>query len=240
MLNKLSIFMPHIIRLIYKKIKTSYLQKKWSHNSDRRVIDWNWEKTNFNRIAAVSLLTNKFKNPSYLEIGCDTNFLFNSIASSKKIGVDPCSGGNVKMTSDEFFKSNKTKFDVVFIDGLHTYEQVRRDVINAIRFLNPGGWIGLHDMLPSDWIEQHVPNISMGPWTADGWKVAFELKETEGIEFKILKIDKGVGIIKLNEDNVNLKDFRDQLIQKKYSYYYDNLKNLPIYDWEDAQEWLRS
>ncbi len=240
MSNKLSLFIPPIISFLYKKIKISYLQKKWSHNSDRRVLDWDWEKTNFNRIAAVSLLINKFKNPSYLEIGCQTNALFNSIASSKKIGVDPCSGGNVKMTSDEFFKSNKTKFDVVFIDGLHTYEQVRRDVINAIRFLNPGGWIGLHDMLPSDWTEQHVPNISMGPWTADGWKVAFELKETEGIEFKILKIDKGVGIIKLNEDNVNLKDFRNQLIQKKYSYYYDNLKHLPIHDWEDAQEWLRS
>ena len=37
----------------------------------------------------------------------------------KKIGVDPVSGGNLRMTSDHFFKENKEKFDLIFIDGLH-------------------------------------------------------------------------------------------------------------------------
>ena len=51
------------------------------------------------------------------------------------------------MTSDEFFELNNEKFDFVFVDGLE-HDQVRRDVENALRCLNPGGYIALHDMLP--------------------------------------------------------------------------------------------
>ena len=37
-------------------------------------------------------------------------------------------GGNMKITSDDFFKQNKNKYDCVFIDGLHIYDQVKRDI----------------------------------------------------------------------------------------------------------------
>ena len=37
------------------------------------------------------------------------------------------------MTSDTFFKNNKDKFDVIFLDGLHTYEQTIKDINNAIK-----------------------------------------------------------------------------------------------------------
>ena len=52
-----------------------------------------------------------------------------------KIGVDPERGGNVRKTSDNFFKNNKKEFDVIFIDGLHIYEQCRKDVINSLKVL---------------------------------------------------------------------------------------------------------
>ena len=32
------------------------------------------------------------------------------------------------MTSDEFFIQNKNTFDLIFIDGLHIYEQVIKDI----------------------------------------------------------------------------------------------------------------
>ena len=64
--------------------------------------------------------------------------------------------------SDDFFKTSKDKFDVIFIDGLHTYDQVRRDVINSIKHLKEGGYIALHDMLPRNWKEQHIPIITGG------------------------------------------------------------------------------
>ena len=177
-----------------------------------------------------------------MEIGCASNSLFDSVPVQKKIGVDPSSGGNVRKTSDDFFKTNDINFDVIFIDGLHTYEQVRRDIINSIKSLNDngGGWIALHDMLPRNWIEHHVPIVAKGAWTGDVWKVAFELIETKDIEFKIIKIDHGVGVIKVLNTKATLKNLKDDLLDKEFSYYYENLNKLPITDWEKAQSWLRS
>jgi hypothetical protein len=207
---------------------------------DTRSLDWEWGKTNYNRIAVVNVLVRNFDNPAYLEIGCASDILFNSIPAQNKIGVDPTSGGNIRKTSDDFFKENKSRFDVIFVDGLHAYEQVRRDVINSINSLNDGGWIALHDMLPRNWKEEHVPRIAQGPWTGDVWKVAFELSQTEGIEFKILKIDYGVGVIKPLRKDVKLTDLTNELLGKQFSYYYDNISKLPIVEWHDAQDWLRS
>jgi hypothetical protein len=217
--------------------------KEWAHHADERVLDWDWRKVHFNRIALVNLLVSKFRDPTYLEIGCASDALFNSVSARQKVGVDPSSGGNVRQTSDDFFKTNKTRFDVVFIDGLHTYEQVRRDLVNSINSLNEGGWIALHDMLPRNWIEHHVPYIPIEPqgaWTGDVWKVAFELTQTEGIDFRILKIDHGVGVIRVLKQAAKLRDLRSELLPKEFSYYYDNLNKLPIVEWDDAQAWLLS
>jgi len=226
------------------KLTASYnrkrLLKKWSHHADPRSLDWDWSKTHYNRIAVVNLLLSHFDNPAYLEIGCHLNTLFDSVPTMNKIGVDPSSGGNTRLTSDEFFKINNDRFDVVFIDGLHTYEQARRDIINSINTLNPGGWIAVHDMLPSNWIEQHVPIITNKAWTGDVWKTAFELKDTDGIQFKIIKIDYGVGVIKVIDPNVTLKDSTSVLQNQEFSYYYDNLEKLPIIEWDAALKWLRS
>ncbi len=108
-------------------------------------------KVNFNRIALVNLLVSKKSDCAYLEIGCATNDLFNAVPALNKIGVDPQAGGTVRKTSDDFFLANETNFDVVFIDGLHTYDQVRKDVVNSIKFLNPGGWIRFTRYLPGNW-----------------------------------------------------------------------------------------
>jgi hypothetical protein len=230
---------PKIIRRLYDNLQYRFLLKKWNFHADNRKFDWNWKDDNFNRIAVVNVLVSKFSNPAYLEIGCAGNALFNSVPVLNKIGVDPASGGNIRKTSDEFFESNQLKFDVIFIDGLHTYEQVRRDIINALQCLNQGGWIALHDMLPRDWIEQHVPIISRGAWTGDVWKVAFELCNTDGIDFKILKIDHGVGVIKILDKNVKLKNLLHELSSKEFSFYYDHIDNLPLVDWEEAYDWLK-
>jgi len=129
---------------------------------------------------------------------------------------------------------------VIFIDGLHTYEQARRDVINSIKCLKENGWIALHDMLPRDWTEHHIPVVTRDVWCGDVWKVAFELSQTDGIDFKILKIDYGVGVFRVLKRDVVLKDLTGELRDKEFSYYYDNIKALPVVDWKDAQQWLRS
>ncbi len=233
--------MPSLKQILFPhqaKTKFLKLQKQYQHHAYEKTIDWGWESINYNRIALVNLLVSKFKICDYLEIGCNTNNLFDSVPVKNKIGVDPFAGGNVRKTSDDFFQENNNKFDVIFIDGLHTYEQVRVDVINSIKALNPGGWIALDDMLPRDWIEQHVPIVSPSYWTGDVWKVAFELANTNGIDFKILKIDNGVGVFKLNSHNPILADMQGDLSNKQFSYFYENLNKLPILDWQDAQSWL--
>jgi hypothetical protein len=235
--------MPSLKQILlpnHNKAKFLKLQKQFQHHAYEKSLAWNWRSINYNRIALINLLVSNFQNCDYLEIGCNTNNLFDSVPVKNKIGVDPFAGGNIRKTSDDFFSENAAKFDVIFIDGLHTYEQVRLDVINAIKTLKPGGWIALHDLLPRDWIEQHVPVISSSNWTGDVWKVAFELSKTNGVDFKILKIDNGVGVFKLTSPSPQLLDMTAELGGKQFSYFYENLSQLPILEWDEAQSWLKN
>ena len=113
--NMVSQAMLAFFRRFVARIKHLYLLIKWGNHVDHRSLNWDWSKTNFNRIAVVNLLLNKFTNPNYLEIGCASNNLFNSVPANNKIGVDPSSGGNVRKTSDDFFRTNDVNFDVIFL-----------------------------------------------------------------------------------------------------------------------------
>lgn len=46
----------------------------------------------------------------------------------------------------EFVRNLNRTFDVVFIDGDHTYEGVSADVINYSKFVSPGGYLIMHDI----------------------------------------------------------------------------------------------
>ena len=96
--------------------------------------------------------------------------------------------GNYRGTSDEFFKQNKNNFDCIFIDGLHTYKQVKNDILNSIKFLNEDGVILVHDCLPANFYQQAVPRCKM-LWTGDVWKSIVELKP------KIISMHVFVGLI---------------------------------------------
>ena len=128
-----------MLKNYYKQVPAQEIHKelkeKYSNFCDT-IIQIDWDKILFNRVSFIIAATQKFSNCRYLEIGCDNNICFNSIPVINKIGVDPDRGGNIKDTSDNFFKNNKNRFDVIFIDGLHIYEQCRRDVINALKVLD--------------------------------------------------------------------------------------------------------
>jgi hypothetical protein len=95
---------------------------------------------------------------SYLEIGVDYGTTFNQVKLQRKVGVDPLfkvpasqlDGATFNLRSDDFFRSNTERFDCVFIDGLHTYEQSKRDFLHAQACLNPGGIVILDDCFPAD------------------------------------------------------------------------------------------
>jgi len=236
------LFLPRLVKYLSKPLirwaKNRVLYIPYRKDFDPRLMTWSWD-LNYNRVAIVNLLISKFQNPKYLEIGCDKNELFSAVSANLKSGVDPKQGGNIRKTSDDFFEKNQEFFDVIFIDGLHTYEQCRKDVVNSLKFSKVGSWIALHDLLPNNWVEQHVPPVRTGGvWTGDVWKVAFELLETEGILFKILELDHGVGVFKVLSPNVMLKDRFIELSNQNYSYFHSHHKILPIIGYKEFQSLL--
>ncbi len=62
----------------------------------------------------------------------------------------------LRMKSDEFFKHNKDKFDLIYIDGNHLYEFVMRDISNSLNFLNTEGLIILDDYGTVGWWKDGV------------------------------------------------------------------------------------
>lgn len=93
----------------------------------------------------------KYGYKSYLEIGVLIGTTFNSVQCENKIGVDPDPKipSTIPVTSDEFFQTNTTKFDIVLIDGCHEKNQVYNDFKNSFRFLNDNGVIIFHDINPT-------------------------------------------------------------------------------------------
>jgi predicted O-methyltransferase YrrM len=50
-----------------------------------------------------------------------------------------------KKSDDAILDLKKQKYDFVYIDGLHTYDQVKKDINNYKDIVKPGGFIGGHD-----------------------------------------------------------------------------------------------
>ena len=162
---------------------------------------------------------------SYLEIGCFNNECFDEINVFKKIGVDPLKGGTIRKTSDEFFRVNKEKFDIIFIDGLHEYKQIKRDILNSIEFLNEGGIILCHDSLPEKYSDQTVP-YSLGVWSGDVWKSIVEFRTLKGLDTCVCTIDRGVTVIKVRQNN-NLLDLKEKNFEKlSFKFYLKNYSQI--------------
>ena len=186
---------------------------------------FNYDWSNYpGRFEIIQKIIDKKKYENYLEIGCDKDSNFSKIKVKNKIGVDPLSGGNLKMTSNDFFKNNKTFFDCIFIDGLHIYEQVRKDILNSIKFLNPNGIIILHDCMPLKIWNQIVPKM-YGHWNGDVWKAIVEARTMKDIDTYTCKADHGLGMI-FKRKNKNLLSLDITNFKKlKFKDYYINHKN---------------
>lgn len=166
------------------------------------------------RSAIINKIISKYNliNPKYLEIGVWTGNTFKDVNTIFKDGVDPgqyCNSEcvNYKITSDDFFKNHiKTKYDIIFIDGLHTAYQVSKDIFNAVNNLNPGGWIILDDVFPHCEYEQKRLNLrKSGAQTGDVWKAVYNILDdiiemSEVIYFET-KTERGSFIFKLKNTN---------------------------------------
>ena len=189
-----------------------------------KTIKYNWESFP-RRYDIINKIIIKRNYTSYLEIGCFKDETFNRVNIKKKIGVDPVSGGNLRMTSDQFFIENKEKFDLIFIDGLHVYEQVIKDIFNSIKVLKENGIILVHDCLPRKlWYQ--TPTRMSDTWNGDVWKAIVECRTLENIDTYTCLADEGIGVIKVQKNNnllnINLSNFKNL----KYKEYYTNRESL--------------
>lgn len=160
---------------------------------------------------------------TYLEIGYYKGWSFDRVECAFKVAVDPnpCKtpdqekvitgsminlgeeegilGMIYKKTSDEFFNQidPTSRFDLIFIDGLHESSQVDRDIQNALRHLNPGGTIVMHDCNPSRY-EMTTTGTVNGEWTGDVYKsfIRFRDRYEDKCRSYCVDTDYGVGVIK--------------------------------------------
>src|SRR5687768_11254529 len=121
-----------------------------------------------------SVIRKKGRDLTYIEIGVRNGKCFLFTEATRRIAIDPVfkiekrtywnaykhkpwqwlRDSFYSVTSDEFFKQKddllkKHKPSVVFIDGLHTYDQAFRDVEHALKAMDENGVIIMHDCNPN-------------------------------------------------------------------------------------------
>jgi hypothetical protein len=117
------------------------------------------------RAEVVQGFLDAYPAPRYLEIGVNEGATFHALKAARRVAVDPAFLFDVgaaraehpdaayhATTSDDFFArvaDPAERFDVVYLDGLHTFEQTLRDLLNALAFTHPASVIVVDDVLPN-------------------------------------------------------------------------------------------
>ncbi len=214
------------------QLKLNYLFQKLFGEKDLGNIGFNFDNKP-NRKDIIQQIIDIKKYKSYLEIGCDNDELFNFIKCDKKIGVDPEKGGNIRSTSDEFFYKNQVSFDLIFIDGLHEFEQVCKDIENSLNFLNKNGIILLHDCLPNNVYQQIVPRCKR-TWNGDVWKAIVKYRTDDNLDTYTCNADSGLGVIfrrkNKNKLEIKMNNFKDLKFKE---FFYDHKKLMNIIEYNE-------
>lgn len=186
-----------------------------------------------NRLTVLQKIINQTNANNYLEIGVCEGDIISRLQCPNKIGVDPSfqlrlvnqvrrfipssSYKTFECTSDDFFikyaeSELKNGLDVAFVDGLHTYDQTLKDIENCLKYLNPTGFIVVHDCNPlnsaggypvKNSIDEVLEAASKGEvpgwngcWNGDVWKALVYLRsERNDLNIFTLDLDWGLGII---------------------------------------------
>ena len=185
----------------------------------------------------LNYLIEKHGLKSYLEIGVQNPANnFDKVKAQAKVGVDPEVKDDIRVyegTSDDYFigygqEEDKRTYDLIFIDGDHTKEQVKRDFENSLRCLNQNGFIVIHDTLPLNEQGTRVPRETK-QWWGDVYKFAFELNLYPGIDFCTYDFDNGCTVVWKTDKDFSIM----QLPEVDYEFYLNNKHLLRIRDCVD-------
>lgn len=201
------------------------------------------------RTDLLNHLAEKYHLKRYLEIGVQNPAQnFDKIICPEKIGVDPDPKANARFqcTSDVFFDIYDDRemidhgsiqvpgtiipFELIFIDGLHTAEQVRKDFENALKYLSPDGFIVLHDCNPLK--EEHtiVPRPTpTGHWNGDVWRFATAFYGYEDLVRATVDIDNGCMVV--NPKGTVFKTGISEMSWKEFDA--NRKKYLNLISWEE-------
>ncbi len=207
----------------------------------------------------IDVIKKKKDKVNYFEIGVQTGLCFFKIKADNKIAVDPnfiiklknrikaylsnFSNFNNKffeLTSDDFF-AQQAEFikqiggiDVIFIDGLHLYEQVVLDIENSLRYLNEGGVILVHDCNPLNsnaavraYTSKEVADMNLPGydyvWNGDVFKAIVRLRATRSdLDIAVINADHGVGLITRGNNNNQLKLTPNEVDSLSYEQFASN------------------
>ena len=161
-----------------------------------------------NRTELINYLIERRGGRRYLEIGVyDEQHNFAHVRCAHKVGVDVRPVTTFQGSSDQFFAQNREEFDVVFIDGLHTEDQVLADCSNALRCLAPGGCVVLHDCMPPDsWHQRGPEEFREGEnWNGLVWKAALRLFNQSSHMCTLLDTDWGCSVIDTAQSQTPLR-----------------------------------
>lgn len=149
----------------------------------------------------VNAVASRLGGRRYLEIGVHTGATFRTVEMEDRTGVDPSFAFDtgehqnettrlLEQTSDAFFAQEpaSSQFDVVFIDGLHTFEQVVRDFSNTVLHTHRRSAILLDDTVPNDVYSaltdmaatmrfREAAGIVDGSWHGDVFKALFYIHD---------------------------------------------------------------
>lgn len=194
------------------------------------------------RSHVINHLINKYDCKKYLEIGIFDAFTFKDVECELKHGVDPGAEGVIsemvthRMTSDDFFASTNEKYDLIFIDGLHHYQQVIKDINNSLEHLSDEGFILLHDCNPCDELSQKVPRESI-VWNGDVWKAMVLFRKfNPSTECFVLDTDFGIGVIKYDKNIQPISSLDIDITYEQFEHSKIELLNLTACDSEEELE----
>lgn len=164
-----------------------------------------------------------FGAPRYLEIGVAKGVTFHTVHAAEKVAVDPRFGFDVEeakrthptaryfqVTSDHYFGqivAPDERFDVIYLDGLHTAEQTLRDLLNALCYLAPGGVVVIDDVKPVTALAA-IPNretfarvrdylgSSAKAWMGDVYKVVWFIDTfLQQLSYRTVKENHGQAVV---------------------------------------------
>jgi hypothetical protein len=149
----------------------------------------------------INALASALKARNYLEIGVCAGHTFLDVRIDKRVAVDPEFRFDTKphadantvfhrMPSDQYFVNHAGEiFDLIFIDGLHTFEQTYRDFLSCLELSHRNTLFLIDDTVPSDvysaWPSQqeaHQRRHEAGQrddysWHGDVYKVVFAIHD---------------------------------------------------------------